>query len=145
MSVGRIASQVVAVAAPGESVRVAAHRMAVNDVGTLVVVDTQDPSQPVGMLTDRDIAVRCVAGELDPDVATVADVMTQPIDTIDEAAPVEEAVTRMATYGRRRLIVTGEHGRLVGVLSLDDVFGHLTRELQPVAELLDRQQPHFPS
>ncbi len=144
MSVGQLCTRVVATAVSGECVRVAARRMAVNDVGTLVVVDKDDPSQPVGMLTDRDIAIRCVAGELDPDDATVAEVMSRPIDTIDESAPIEDAMTRMATYGRRRLIVTGERGNVVGMLSLDDVLYHLTQELQPVSRLLEQQQPRFP-
>lgn len=144
MSVGQLCTRVVATAAPKELVRAAARRMAVNDVGTLVVVDDTDATQAVGILTDRDIAVRCVAGQLDPDVAVVEDVMTQPVETIDQSAPLEEAMTRMATFGRRRLIVTGERGVLVGLLSLDDVLDHLTRELQPVGQLLNKQQPRFP-
>ena len=144
MSVGQLCTRVVATAAPRELVRAAARRMAVNDVGTLVVVDDTDATQAVGILTDRDIAVRCVAGQLDPDVAVVGDVMTQPVETIDQSAPLEEAMTRMATFGRRRLIVTGERGVLVGLLSLDDVLDHLTRELQPVGQLLNKQQPRFP-
>ena len=145
MSVGQLCTRIVATATPKECVRVAAHRMSVNDVGTLVVVDGVDAQYPVGFVTDRDIALRCVAGDLDPDVATVADIMSRPIDTIDESASIEDAMTRMATYGRRRIIVTGEQGTLVGVLSLDDVLEHLTRELQPVHQLLDKQQPRFPS
>ena len=144
MSVGQLCTRVVATAAPRELVRAAARRMAVNDVGTLVVVDETDATLAVGILTDRDIAVRCVAAQLDPDVATVADVMTQPVETVDQSAPLEEAMTRMASFGHRRLIVTGERGALVGLLSLDDVLEHLTRELQPVGHLLDKQQPRFP-
>lgn len=144
MSVGQLCTRVVATAAPGETVRAAARRMAVNDVGTLVVVDEADATQTVGILTDRDIAVRCVAGHLDPDVAVVGDVMTQPVETIDQSAPLEEALSRMAAFGHRRLIVTGEQGALVGLLSLDDALEYLTRELQPVGQLLDKQQPRFP-
>ena len=96
MSVGRIASQVVAVAAPGESVRVAAHRMAVNYVGTLVVVDTQDPSQPVGMLTDRDIAVRCVAGELDPDEVHLPGIFVQRVLPLNPEQAAEKRIELLA-------------------------------------------------
>ena len=145
MSVGQLCTRVVATAVPNETIRAAARRMAVNDVGTLVVLDETDATQAVGILTDRDIAVRGVAGVLDPDVATVGDVMTQPVETVDESTPLEEAMNRMAAFGGRRLVVTGERGALVGLLSLDDVLDHLTRELQPVGQLLDKQQPRFPS
>lgn len=144
MSVGQLCTRVVATAVPNETIRAAARRMAVNDVGTLVVLDETDATQAVGILTDRDIAVRGVAGVLDPDVATVGDVMTHPVETVDESTPLEEAMSRMAAFGHRRLVVTGERGALVGLLSLDDALEYLTRELQPVGQLLDKQQPRFP-
>ena len=50
-----------------ETVRDAAERMVENDVGTLVVVDPDGASRAVGIVTDRDVAIRCVGGGLDPD------------------------------------------------------------------------------
>jgi CBS domain-containing protein len=145
MSVGQICSRVVVTAVPRETVRVAAHRMSVNDVGTLVVVDAADPSQPIGIVTDRDIAMRCVAGELDPDTTQLSEVMTKPVETIAEDAPIEDAINRMAAIGLRRLIVTGQAHTRAGVVSLDDVLEHLMRELQPLGRLLDQQQPRIPA
>jgi CBS domain-containing protein len=144
MSVGQICSRLVITATPRETVRVAAHRMSVNDVGTLVVVDPARPAEAIGIVTDRDIAMRCVAGELDPDTARVADVMTRPVETIDESFAIEAAIDRMAAVGHRRLIVTGAGRTLVGIVSLDDVFAHLTSEMQPVGRLLHQQQPQIP-
>jgi signal-transduction protein with cAMP-binding, CBS, and nucleotidyltransferase domain len=145
MPVGQICTRIVATAAPGECVRVAARRMAVNDVGTLVVVADADPSQAIGIVTDRDIALRCVAGELDPDVAHVSQVMTHPVETMDESVSIDDAMTRMATLGLRRLVITGDGHKLVGILTLDDVLDHLMRELQPIGRLLDKQQPRIPA
>jgi signal-transduction protein with cAMP-binding, CBS, and nucleotidyltransferase domain len=145
MTAGQICSRVVATATPDEAVRVAAQRMAQHDLGTLVVVSRSDPAQPVGIVTDRDLAMRCVAGTIDPDDAQVSQVMTQPADTIDEFATIDAALTRMADRGIRRLIVTGDGHALVGLLSLDDVLDLLGHELRPITRLLDKQQPHIPA
>jgi CBS domain-containing protein len=64
MSVGRICVREVWVASPEESVATAARRMAEHDVGTLVVVD--EHRHPLGMLTDRDVTLRCVAAGRPP-------------------------------------------------------------------------------
>lgn len=145
MNAGTICSRVVATAAPGEKVRVAARRMAVNDVGTLVVLDAAGRNQAIGIVTDRDIAIRCVAGDLDPDAANVSQVMTQPVASIDEFASVDTAITRMAVNATRRLIVTGDGQQLVGILSLDDVLEMLAREIGPIGQLLEQQQPRIPA
>lgn len=144
MNAGSICSRIVATAAPAEKVRVAAKRMAVNDVGTLVVLNAGEHHEAVGIVTDRDIAIRCVAGDLDPDIANVSQVMTQPVASVDEFTHVDAAIAKMAANGTRRLIVTGDGHRLVGILSLDDVLEMLARELGPIGHLLEQQQPHIP-
>lgn len=143
MSVGRICSRMVATAWPNERVRVAAHRMAEQEVGTLVVVEGGGMGEAVGIVTDRDIALRCVAAGLDPDHATVAQIMTKPVKAIDEDTPIEEAIARMAEKGTRRLIVTGEGKRLVGILSIDDILGLLIEEAGPIGRLLEKQSPRI--
>ena len=144
MSIGRICSRVVATATPEETVRVAARRMLRNEVGTLVVVEGGGDNHPVGLLTDRDIALRCVAGDLDPDKALVSTVMTTPVQALNEETTIEDAIHRMARMGTRRLVVTGEEGRLAGILSLDDVLGLVVGEVTSIGEILDKQQPAVP-
>lgn len=145
MTAGRLCRRVVATAAPNEKIRMAARRMAVNDVGSLVVLDPSGRGEAVGIITDRDIAVRCVAGDLNPDVATVSQVMTQPVEAIHENATLESALDRMANGGTRRLIVTGNGHRVVGIMTLDDVLENLVREVGPIGRLLERQKPHLPT
>ena len=137
MSVGRICVRVVHYAKPGESVREAACRMATADVGTLVVVDP--PSVPAGILTDRDV-MRSLAAGLDPDRTRLESVMGKPVVTIDEAAPIEEGLSRMASHEVRRLVVTDARGRLVGILSMDDVLELLAEELTTVGKLVGRRK-----
>ena len=63
MSVGRICNREVDLAEPDESVQIAARRMNSRNVGTLMVLDKD--SRPIGILTDRDLAIRVVAKGLE--------------------------------------------------------------------------------
>lgn len=143
MSVGRICNRSVVTVSPHETIRVAARLMAEHDLGTLVVSELNGVTKATGIVTDRDIAVRCVASNLDPDQVPVSRVMTAPVDSVDEATPIEEALRRMAGSAVRRLAVTGEGGRLVGILSLDDVLSLLAEEIESVGRLLEKQVPHL--
>jgi CBS domain-containing protein len=136
MSVGRICSRLVSIATPDEKVSVGAKRMAEHDVGTLVVVD--EKGRPVGLLTDRDVVLRVVAKGLDPASTPLGDVMSSPVACAHESTPIEDGLARMAGGRKRRLVVTGEEGRLVGVLALDDVLDLLAEEAQTVGRLLRR-------
>jgi CBS domain-containing protein len=134
-----------ATASPDESIRAAAARMAEYDVGTLVVLKENRGSHAVGVITDRDIATRCVAEKRDPDDARVSEIMTKPVVSVNDHMSIEEALEKMADAGTRRLIVTGEGGRVAGILTLDDVLGLITRETAAIKVLLDKQQPKVPA
>ena len=142
MSAGRICSRVVATATPAETIRVVARRMADNDVGALVVVSGNGALRATGIITDRDITTRCVAAGLDLDRTPVSQVMSTPVQSVNEATPIEQALARMASTAMRRLVVTGEHDRPVGILSLDDVLDLLAVEAGAIGRLLSKQQPH---
>jgi CBS domain-containing protein len=141
MSAGTICTRVVATASPSETVRTAARRMAENDVGTLVVMGPN--GSPAGLVTDRDLTIRCLAPGLDPDQTQLAQVMTTPVQSIDEHTPIEQAISRMASAGIRRLVVTGPARGLVGLLSLDDVLDLLVEETAAVGRLLEKQAPRI--
>jgi CBS domain-containing protein len=104
------------------------------DVGTLVV--TEEKQRPVGILTDRDVTLRCVAEGLDPAATPVSLVMSAPVARVHEATPIEEALRRMAAVPARRLVVTDDGDRLVGVLALDDVLELLIEEAEAIGRLL---------
>ncbi|HET6203041.1 MAG TPA: CBS domain-containing protein [Planctomycetota bacterium] len=139
MTAGRICQREVDLAEPKDSVQAAANRMLQRKVGTLVVIDAS--RIPIGIVTDRDIVVRVVARGADPKKTAVGDVMTKTLDTIDESAPVESVLALMRNAGVRRVPVTDPGGRLVGLLSLDDVLAALSEEFVRVGELLAKQTP----
>ena len=136
MSIGRLCTRSVSIAQVGESVAIAARRMAEHGVGTLVVVDEQ--KRPTGILTDRDVVLRVVAAGKDPAATQVGEVMSQPIVRADEGMPIEDGIALMASAATRRLVVTGTDGRLAGVLALDDVLDLLVEEAKSVGRLLRR-------
>lgn len=143
MSAGRICSRVVVTARPDETVRDAARRMAENDVGSLVVVTVDGTTRAVGLITDRDITTRCVAGNRHPDETLVSEVMSAPVQTVDENTPLEEALSHMVGAAARRLVVTGARQEAVGILSVDDVLDLLIGEAAEIGRLLHKQSPHI--
>jgi CBS domain-containing protein len=145
MSVGRICSRVVASASPKENVMTAARRMADNDVGTLVVVEGGPPSKAIGIVTDRDITVRCVAARLDPVETTIEEIMSSPLHVVDEHAPIEDAVVRMGRAATRRLVVTGKDNTVIGILSMDDILEVVVGETEAIGRLLQQQKPRIPA
>lgn len=143
MFAGQICSRTVVTVLPEETVRVAARRMAEHSVGTLVVVKKGKAEELIGIITDRDIVIRCVAGGLDLDKTFISQIMTQPLRAVDENTPTEDVILRMAEATARRLVVTGNRGQLIGVLSLDDLVNVLIDEMVPIGRLLERQEPRF--
>jgi CBS domain-containing protein len=139
MSVKSICQRQVDLAGESESAQVAAARMRARNVGSLMVVD--DERKPVGIVTDRDLALRVVAEGGSPVETTVAEVMTPEPITILESASIEDALGTMRSKGIRRLVVTSKDGRLVGVVSLDDVLAWISNEFRSVTGVLERSSP----
>lgn len=139
MSVGDICVREVDLADCEESAQVVAQRMLARKVGTLVVID--DVRKPVGIITDRDLAVRVVAKGLDSHQTTVADVMTACPDTVHEDTSVDTAITLMRAGPFRRLPVVDGPGHLVGLLTLDDVLELLSEELSDIGRLVEEESP----
>ncbi len=75
----------------------------------------------IGMLTDRDIAIRVVAEGRNPDQVKVRDVASKQVVTIDSQQDLDEALRIMAKHQVRRLPVLEEGGKLVGVVAQADI------------------------
>ncbi len=100
------------------TVRQAAQKMAAINVGALPVARDQ---KLVGMLTDRDITVRVLGENLNPDETTVEKVMTPDVFTLSEDQDVSDAGKDMRDQQVRRAPVTNSNGQLVGIVSLGDL------------------------
>ncbi len=95
---------------------------------------------PVGVLTDRDVVLRCVAEGRDAATVDVADVMSTPLETVDEDEGLQDALALMGDRGIRRLGVTGG-GMLVGVVALDDILDVLAADLATIGDVLGMRRP----
>ena len=108
----------------------AAAKMKQQDAGAMVVVD--DSKKVVGILTDRDIAIRAVAEGRDTKTTKVGDIASKDLKTLSPTDSVTDAVRLMRQQKIRRLPVV-ENGRPVGVVSIGD----LAVERDPRSALAD--------
>jgi CBS domain-containing protein len=102
---------------PNDNVQLAAQEMKVHNVGSLPVCDD---GILFGIITDRDIAVECVATGNTPIDCLVRDYMTANPITISRDADVDEAYNLMGREQVRRLCVM-EDGKFIGIISLGDL------------------------
>jgi CBS domain-containing protein len=102
---------------PSTTVVEAAKRMAGEDVGPLPIVDG---GRVVGIVTDRDLVVRVLAEELDPQATTVGEIASSELVTVSPDTDLDEALRLMARHQVRRLPVT-ENGELIGIVAQADI------------------------
>lgn len=107
----------VRVTSPNQSLRDAALLMAELDVGVLPV---GEDDRLVGMVTDRDIAIRGIGQGIGPD-AQVREVMTDTVKYCYEDQSLEEVSRNMGDVQVRRMPVVDRQKRLVGIISLSDI------------------------
>lgn len=101
---------------PAATVADAARLMKEHDVGAIIVAD----GKIRGMLTDRDIVVRVIAGGRDGESTRVADICSGDLQSVSPDEPLEQAIEEMCRHSIRRLpVVKGD--RAVGILSLGDL------------------------
>jgi CBS domain-containing protein len=112
-----IMSTGVTVVSPDQPLREAAQLMADLDIGSLPVCDGD---RLLGILTDRDIAVRAVAAGRSVDTP-VQDVMSGDVLCVASDQPVEDVMRDMASAQVRRIPVVDSEHRLVGIVSLGDL------------------------
>ena len=118
MQVRELMNRSVVSIAPDESVALAARLLGRHNLGALPVC-ARDGSL-VGIVTDRDIVVRCIAAGEDPLRVPVADIMSPHPVTVAPTATIPTVASAMARSQIRRLPVT-QDGQVVGMLSLGDL------------------------
>ena len=141
MKVNELMSLRVEVASPDDSIQQAAKVMHRIDVGILPVGEND---RLIGVITDRDIAVRAVAEGKDPKTTLVRDVMSAEVRYCYEDDEVESVAENMAELQVRRLPVVNADKRLCGLISLADIARERRpREASEALEGISRQGgPH---
>jgi CBS domain-containing protein len=117
-------------AASTEALSSVARQMREHNVGAVVIVDGR---RPVGIITDRDLALALGAEDVAPQ-APADRVMSTPVRTIPDSAGIFAATQCMRDAGVRRLPIVDGKGHLVGIVSMDDMMRLMGRELYNLAE-----------
>lgn len=139
MRVGRICSKDVIAVEPEARLSRVCQLMRENHVGVVVV---QEDGRPVGIVTDRDVALR--AGGRREAIADVRarEVMSGQVMTVAPEDDICLALDRMREFGVRRLPVVNEGGFLAGVISLDDIAHHLGQLMRKLGEVIGAELAH---
>jgi CBS domain-containing protein len=130
---GKVSTKPVVTASATMTVAEAARAMRMKNVGTLVVVNA---GRPIGVLTDRDIVVDVVAHGRDADSVRVSEVMRKKPVVIGANEGILDAAQKFAKTGVRRLPVVTRDGKLVGIITMDDLLMLLGNEMGHIASAL---------
>ena len=130
MSLERFCRKPVVTILPKQSVRDAAVKMHDHHVGAIVVVEED---RAIGIITDRDVALRTILEGRDPDTTPVRDVMSRNLATVRQGEKIDDAVNLLRTAGVRRLPIVDAQGKPVGMVTLDDLVVLVAGELGLVA------------
>lgn len=113
---------------PSDSVAKAAELMKSENIGSIPVVENKQNQKLIGIVTDRDLALKIVAGALDARSTTVETVMTHQVVTCHADDNLQQALDAMAEHQLRRIPVVDNDNRIVGIIAQADV---ATRVDQP--------------
>lgn len=118
----------------------AAQSMQKNGIAAAIVTKN---GKPVGIVTERDILYKVVAGGMDPRKAKVSEIMSSPIQTIEDGSKAGEALAKMTRLEIRRLAVMHE-GKIVGLVVQKGIVAGSLREQVPLPELLSPNEFRCP-
>jgi CBS domain-containing protein len=123
---------------PDATVQFVAQLMEEKNIGCVVVTENH---KPVGIITDRDIALRAASLCGEPETALIESIMTQDIRTIRKDTGIFDAIQEMKSTGVRRMPIVDGSGRLVGLLTVDDLIRLLAREMADIARIIGKEAP----
>jgi CBS domain-containing protein len=113
---------------PNDSVAKAAELMKSGNIGSIPVIENEQTQKLVGIVTDRDLALKIVAGALDARSTTVETVMTRNVVTCHAGDDLQTALNAMAEHQLRRIPVVDSNNKIMGIIAQADV---ATRVDQP--------------
>jgi CBS domain-containing protein len=141
MRAGEYCNREVVVVDEERSITQAAEIMREYHVGDVVICKVKYGKQvPVGIFTDRDIALEIVAKGTDPESISVGDAMSFDLTTVTEDDDLMHVIEVMRDKGIRRVPVVDADEALVGILTVDDIVDLLSEVLIDLAHLVDRQK-----
>ena len=119
---------------PTTTVDQVAQMMRVNSIGAVPIVESLETRKLLGVVTDRDLALRVVGQGCDPKLTQVSEVMSRQLITCRVNDSIEAAVEKMEEFRVRRIPIVDESFEIVGIVSASDVAANV-REYGTVAQL----------
>ncbi len=136
MDIATLCKRQVVIVDSEAALRDAAVLMREHHVGALVVTDSAEVPRVLGVVTDRDLAIEALTGELDPAAVPVGQLASDALVAVAGTASLQEAVDAMEQNGVRRLLVTDDDDGVIGFISADDVVEAIAVELAGLASAL---------
>ncbi len=142
MSIGEFCNRQVVIARLESDIVAVAKLMREYHVGDVIIVQGQkgEAQMPLGIITDRDLVIELLAKEVNLASVTVGDIMSYELVTCHESVGLWDALQRMESKAIRRLVVVGDTGSLVGILTIDDILELLADEMTSLAKVALGQQ-----
>ena len=140
MPIENLARSDVVTAQKDTSVQELASDMDESHVGSVVI---SDGDEPIGIVTDRDLATRVIGDGLDPADTTAGDVMSEDLTTVEHTAGFYQATELMSEHGIRRLPVCNDSDELVGIITSDDLNELLSDEHAQLSDVIQAQRAEY--
>ena len=116
-----------------------ARAMRQHHVGCVVVI-SPDERKPLGIVTDRDIVLETLAADVDARTLTAGDIMSRNVVTAREEDDVSWSLKVMRDRGVRRLPVVDAHGKLSGIVALDDLVQEASTALMDIVQTIGTER-----
>jgi CBS domain-containing protein len=126
-----------------DSVQTAARKMRDQNIGFLPVCEER-AMKVVGTITDRDICIRVCADDMPASKTAVGDVMTREVVACAPEEEIGRAQELMRRHHKSRLLVAGDDGKLVGVISLSDIVQHQAEAAAQTLREVASREVHAP-
>lgn len=111
---------------PEDGIQEVVRIMKDQNVGSVLVCD--EKQKPLGILTDRDLVIRCMGEHKDSDQCKARDLMTSSPRTVKDDDGLYDCINAMHDAGVRRIPVVDQQGKAVGIISFGDILKILSKE-----------------
>ena len=113
-----------------------------NRIGCVIVVEESNNTNPVGIITERDIIYNLSSSDTNLHIS-VNEIMSKPIVTIQETQSLIDALNTMQKNNFRRLPITNKEGKLVGIVTDKDIFKTITNNKELLSDLYTNKNFQF--
>jgi CBS domain-containing protein len=126
---------------PTNKVKKAARKMKQHNVGSIPVIDNKETRQLIGIITDRDLAMKVIGKGRKVKATKVKDVMSRKVVTCNPDDTVQQAFDAMSANQVRRIVIVDEVNRVLGIISQADIATRISQPDATAEVLKDISQP----